>query len=304
MRDKVILSRIYRYWTWKHVGWTDVKVEFVIIKCYDKKVNYKRGTMELTIQEKIEKVRDLRPIDDVFFEVLAKNMSVCQEMLRTILEDNSLVVTDVVTQSDERNIYGRSVRLDALCILGNGTKCNIEVQRSDNDNHLKRVRFNASSITVRDSNQGTKFDDVLELYIVYISEFDIFKENKTIYHVEKILRETGTYIDDGLHEIFVNTCIDDGTDIAALMSCLKQKEIKHPKFPALSSEVARLKETEGGVQVVCEVMQKYENIAIKKERVEILQKMIKEKYTKESILRLGFTEDEYAEAESGLAQLV
>lgn len=267
VRDKVIFSRIYRYWTWKHVGWTDAKVEFVIIKCYDKKVNYKRGTMELTIQEKIEKVRDLRPIDDVFFEVLAKNMFVCQEMLRTILEDNSLVVTDVVTQSDERNIYGRSVRLDALCILGNGTKCNIEVQRSDNDNHLKRVRFNASSITVRDSNQGTKFDD-------------------------------------GLHEIFVNTCIDDGTDIAALMSCLKQKEIKHPKFPALSSEVARLKETEGGVQVVCEVMQKYENIAIKKERVEILQKMIKEKYTKESILRLGFTEDEYAEAESGLAQLV
>lgn len=93
--------------------------------------------MKLTEEQKREKVRDLRPIDDVFFEVLAQNVSVCQEMLRTILEDEKLVVTSVVTQSDERNIYGRSVRLDALCVLGNGTKCNIEVQRSDNDNHLK-----------------------------------------------------------------------------------------------------------------------------------------------------------------------
>ena len=95
--------------------------------------------MGLTEQQKQERIRDLRPNDDVFFEVLARNVSVCQEMLRTILEDDSLVVTSVITQSDERNLYGRSVRLDALCTLGNGTKVNVEVQRSDNDNHLKRA---------------------------------------------------------------------------------------------------------------------------------------------------------------------
>lgn len=58
--------------------------------------------------------------------------------------------------------------MDALCVLGNGAKVNIEVQRSDNDDHLRRVRFNASSITVKDSEPGTKFDDVLELYVVYM----------------------------------------------------------------------------------------------------------------------------------------
>lgn len=98
--------------------------------------------MNLTAKEKLEKVRDLRPIDDVFFEVLAANPAVCQEILRVIMEDNLLVVSDVIVQASEQNIYGRSVRLDALCTLGNGTKCNIEVQRSDNDDHLKRVRYN------------------------------------------------------------------------------------------------------------------------------------------------------------------
>ena len=54
-----------------------------------------------------------------FFEVLADDIGVCQEMLRIILEDEKLIVKDVIVQSSERNLYGRSVRLDALCILGN-----------------------------------------------------------------------------------------------------------------------------------------------------------------------------------------
>lgn len=35
--------------------------------------------------------------------------------------------------------------------------------------------------------------------------------------MEKVLRETGAIVDDGIHEVFVNTVVDDGTDIADLM---------------------------------------------------------------------------------------
>lgn len=90
-----------------------------------------------------------------------------------------------------------------------------------------------------------RFDDVIEVYIVYISEFDIFKEGKTIYHVEKVLKETGTVVDDGLHEIFVNTTIDDGSIIADLMNCFTRKEVNNPKFPKFSKRVKELKTTEG-----------------------------------------------------------
>lgn len=254
-------------------------------------------------QTKMEKVKDFRPIDDVFFEVLAQNLEVCQEMLRVILEDDELIVNSVITQSSERNLYGRSVRLDALCTLGNGTKCNIEVQRSNNDNHLKRARFNASMITVRDSNPGETFNEVIELYIVYISEFDFLKGGKTIYHVEKVLKETGEPVDDGLHEIFVNTVIDDGTEISDLMACFMKKEVKDPKFPKLSAEVTRLKETEGGAQAVCEVMERYENLAVKKANVQKVIRMIEEGCTKDFILKIGYTEDEFSEAENQMLQL-
>ena len=199
------------------------------------------STKELSLKEKFERVRQFRPINDVFFEALADSTEFCQEMLRVLLEDPGLIVEDVVVQSSRRNLYGRSVRLDALCTLGDGVKCNIEVQRSPGDDHARRVRFNASSITVKESQTGEAFKDVVEVYVIYISEFDVFKKGKTIYHVDNVIRETGDVVEDGLHRIFVNTVCDDGTDIAALMSCFTKEMVDNPKFPVFSRRMAELK---------------------------------------------------------------
>jgi len=212
---------------------------------------------KMTLEEKIEQVKNFRPIDDTFFEVMADDIGVCQEMLRIILEDEKLVVKDVIVQSSERNLYGRSVRLDALCILGNGKKCNVEVQRSNKDHHLKRVRFNASVITVRDSQTDDKFEETIDLIVVYISEFDIFKCGRVIYHVDSVIRETQEKVDDGLERVFVNTAVKDGTTISEYMDCFLQKEIDNAKFPKLTNRVHYLKHEEGGVNAVCEIMRKY-----------------------------------------------
>ena len=131
----------------------------------------------ITVEEKKEKVQDFRPIDDAFFEVLANDIDFCQEMLQILLVDDELTVEDVIVQSSERNIYGRSVRLDVLCFLKNRGKCNVEVQRSDSDDHLRRVRFNASSITVRDSDTSQKFKEIEDVIVIYISQFrSVYKE--------------------------------------------------------------------------------------------------------------------------------
>lgn len=213
--------------------------------------------MNLSVEQKIERINRFRPVDDVFFEVLAKDIPFDQEMLRLILGDKNLIVKDVIVQSDERNLYGRSVRLDALCILGNGAKCNVEVQRSDNDNHVKRVRYNASMITVKESDTGTDYSRIPEVYVVYISEFDIFKRNKTVYHIEKIIKETGDTIDDGLHEIFVNTKIHDGTEIAEFMKHFTETRFDDPRFPCFTNAVKAIKDTEGGRGSMCKIMEEY-----------------------------------------------
>ena len=49
---------------------------------------------------------------------------------------------------------------------------------------------------------------------------------------------------------------------------------------------------------LCEVMQKYEAIAIQKDHIAKIKKMIQKGCTKEFILDLDYTEDEYTEAEA------
>lgn len=210
-----------------------------------------------TQQEKIEDIKKLRLIDDVFFEAFAENKEAVEEILRVILNDEQLVVLDVITQSSERNLYGRSVRLDALVTLGDGRKCNVEVQRSDNDDHARRVRYNGSMITVKDSNPGDRFEDVVNVIIIYISEFDFLKGGKPIYHVDKIVRETKERFEDGFEEVFVNTAVSDGSRISRLMSCFQRPIVQDDEFPKTSAEFTRLKTTEGGLRSMCKLMEKY-----------------------------------------------
>ena len=54
----------------------------------------------MTLEEKKGQVKNFRPIDDTFFEVLEDDIGVCQEMLRIILEDEKLIVKDGTTISE------------------------------------------------------------------------------------------------------------------------------------------------------------------------------------------------------------
>lgn len=113
-----------------------------------------------------------------------------QEILRTILKDDRLIVEDVIVQSSHRNVWGRSVRLDALCILGDGSRCDIEVQRANSDDHLKRARYNAACIVTKNTDPGERFEKVPRVIIVYISEKDFLGYGKTIYHIDKVFGKT------------------------------------------------------------------------------------------------------------------
>lgn len=169
---------------------------------------------------------------------------------------------------------------------------------------MKRARFNAASITVKESEPGMNFENVKDVYIVYISEKDFFKAGLTTYHIDKIIRENGITVEDGLHEIFVNAAVDDGSNIAELMQCFKQKDLNNLKFKAVTRRFKELKETEGGLNAMCKIMEdivKEENEKIlKEENIKRNVKMISKGYSKEEVLELAYTEEEYEEAEKGL----
>lgn len=231
--------------------------------------------MENTVDnKKLEIIKKFKPINDIFFEVLADDAAFCQEILRVILEDDKLVVHDVKVQKDVRNLIGRSVRVDVLCTLGDGILCNIEVQRANNDNHFKRIRYNASCITASKTEIGSRFEHVPNVIIVYISEFDILKGGKTTYHIDKVVRETGKILDDGMKTVCVNTKVDDGSLIAELMQLFTQTEISEPKFPVFTKRMNYIKNSERGQEQMCELMEQYAKNRVEEAKKETQDKII------------------------------
>jgi len=158
-----------------------------------------------------------------------------------------------------RNIGAHSVILDLLCEDEDGSQINVEMQKTDDDNHVKRVRFNSSNIDTTFTEKGLDYKDFPDIYVIFISKFDMFREGKTIYHLETIIKETGTSVDDGIHRIFANCAVNDGSDIAELMQYFKNSTGKNNKFPKLSDRVYYFKESKEGADAMTQIVEEYAN---------------------------------------------
>ena len=199
----------------------------------------------------------LNPIDDLMFCKMAEHKEFCEEILRVILEDDGLTVIEAIPQWQGKNLTGRSVVLDAKCVTGDGRQINIEVQKADDDNHLKRARYNASILTTNIAKTGKRFEFIPDVCIVFISKFDIFDSGLPLYHIDKVVRETGQVIEDGLTEIFVNTVNYDGSKPARLMKLFTDNDAySNDEFPITSELKSRLKSSEGGSKTMNEILEK------------------------------------------------
>ncbi len=172
----------------------------------------------------------------------------------------------------QANLQGRSVILDAHCKLGDGREIDIEVQKANDDNHQKRVRYNGSVLTANIMNPGEKFENVPDVCVVFISRFDMFKDGLPLYHVDRVVRETGKVVDNGFEEIYVNAAVSDGSDVSELMQVFVNETAYNDRFPITSAGKHRYKETEEGQQIMCEIMERL-NTEAREEGLEVGRNM-------------------------------
>ena len=210
-----------------------------------------------TYEDQRELVSKLNVIDDVLFHKVVEDQEVCEEILQILLEKPDLVVVESQAQRFLRNIGAHSVILDVLCQDSSGDYFNIEVQKKNDDDHQKRVRFNRSNIDTVFVESGIQYEQLPDVYLIFLTKFDIFREKQTVYHIERVIKETGTVVENGTYEIYVNTAIDDGTKIAELMQYFKKSVGEHQKFLKLSRRVQYFKESQEGVTTMCELVEEY-----------------------------------------------
>ena len=207
----------------------------------------------------LEKIKQLRLIDDTFFNSCFDGNIPCMEVvLRAVMGNDRLRVTEVITQQSVPNLYGRSVRFDALAMDGENIY-DVEIQRSDEGAIPRRARFNSSMIDSREVSKGTLFPDLPETYVIFITEHDVWKRGKSLYKVRRTFEDTEEVFNDGAHILYVNGECRSESPLGRLMHDFFCSDPNDMYSDVLAERVRFFKEDEKGVAAMCKVMEELYN---------------------------------------------
>ena len=227
-------------------------------------------------KEDLERLHNLRLLDDDFMTKVFEDTKCAEFLLQIILKRDDLKVTKSTSQYGIKNLQGRSVRLDILAVDQKNHVYNIEIQRSDHGAGVKRARYNSSLIDANVTESGEQYEALNESYVIFITENDVLGKGLPIYHIERMIAEAGDPFGDEEHIIYVNSQIKDETSLGKLMHDFACIEAKDMYYQVLADRVRYFKEDEKGVTVMCKAMEDMRNEASKEKAISVAREMIKD----------------------------
>ena len=115
-----------------------------------------------------------------------------------------MVIEESKIQVKTNHFGSRNVTFDVLAKDNTGKRYNIEVQRSSAGADTRRARYHSASIDVDSLSSGQTFKELLDSYVIFMTEKDVLKGQEPIYHINRSIAETTEIFDDGAHIIYVN----------------------------------------------------------------------------------------------------
>ena len=121
-----------------------------------------QGTI-LSREERLREIQEFNLLSDVFLSVTLRDIPACQHILRILTGRDDLTVKEVRTQYVIARIHSHDVRLDVLAEDGAGKLYLIEIQRRDNVDHLRRLRY-YGSLADAEVNDGSRVAKLMEYF--------------------------------------------------------------------------------------------------------------------------------------------
>ncbi len=222
----------------------------------------------------LERLHNLRLLDDDFMTKVFEDPKCAEFLLQIILKRYDLKVTKSTSQYGIKNLQGRSVRLDILAVDQQNHIYNIEIQRSDHGAGVKRARYNSSLIDANVTEPGEQYEALNESYVIFITENDVLRKGLPIYHIERMVSETGEPFGDEEHIIYVNSQIKDKTSLGMLMHDFACTDAKDMYYQVLADRVRYFKEDEKGVTIMCKAMEDMRNEAAREKTLQLAKNML------------------------------
>lgn len=227
-------------------------------------------------EEDLQRLRGLRPIDDDFMRAMFReNKPLAELVLRILMGKPDLTVDSLETQADMKQVAGaRSICLDVLA-TSESKKFDIEVQRADKGAEPHRARYHASVLDVENLKPKQKYDELPIIYVIFITENDIFDKGAALYPIERINTTTGQPFGDDEHILYVNGQYRDDSEIGKLMHDFSCSDPDDMKIDLMRESASIYKKTESGVRFMCKAMEDMRNEEKQRTLLEAIRSLMK-----------------------------
>ncbi|MCM1179750.1 MAG: PD-(D/E)XK nuclease family transposase [Clostridium sp.] len=234
-----------------------------------------KKTKEQKREEMLKRIKSFRLLDDDFMTKCFEDSIECTELLLHIVMDKpDLVVKQARTQYNIKNLQGRSIRLDIFAKDSDEKEYNVEIQRDDKGAGVYRARHNSSLLDANAILPGEDVKQLPQTYVIFITENDVFEEGKPIYHVERVIRETGKLFGDGSHIIYVNGAYRDNSPLGKLLHDFACTNPADMNYKVLADRVRYFKEDKEGLESMCKIVEDMITEEIKESNIAIAIRML------------------------------
>lgn len=220
-----------------------------------------------SFEQKKAAAAQLNLMDDIFFSVVMEHNDAAEYLLTQLL-GKPVKIIENKTQYSIRNIEERSVALDALIEDDEHNIYDVEVQIGDKGNHERRLRYYRTAIDWSYLERGTDFSKLPEVYMIFISDFDAFDQNKNHYEIKKYVGDSGVCYDDGVHILYFNTAVKDDSGLSRLLQYLADSDVNNNNFGALSQRVNYHKVSNEGVDIMSSAFEELLRTSREKAKIE------------------------------------
>lgn len=150
-------------------------------------------------------VQDMRIMDDVFMQSFFQGQKhFVQEVVRTIMDNDELVVVRMSTQFKIASLHGHSTILDVRAVDAAGRIYDIEIQRADRGAGARRARYYAALLDASALKTNEDYEALPEAYVIFITEEDVFGRDEAVYEFDRMVRKCDLELNDGMHVLYVN----------------------------------------------------------------------------------------------------
>ena len=202
-----------------------------------------------------QKIQQLRLLDDLLMQTAMDGFIPGVELiLRIILDMPELTVTELTVQKLLPHVLSRKVTLDVKAVDAEGQHYNIEVQRSDSGATPRRPRYHSALMDVQFLQKGMKVAALPESYVVFITENDVLGAGLPVYHIDRVVAETGKLFDDGAHIVYANGAYKADDAVGHLMADFRARDPDEMHYSVLAEQVRTVKSNQKGVREMSQVL--------------------------------------------------